>query len=107
MTQPWCVHIALTTVIVLPTFVTATEKLALAAGLTNRTTVCASVISLSFATNVKAEAVAVALGFGVALVEALADGDAEAAALIATPLSQTRTLPFLMAVYFLLRNITT
>ena len=100
-------HVALTTVIVLPTFVTATEKLALDAGLTKMTFVCASVISLSFATKVKADAVAVSLGFGVALVEALADGDAEAAALIATPLSQTSTLPFLMAVYFLLRNIIT
>jgi hypothetical protein len=101
------VHIALTTVITLPTFVTATAKLALDAGLTIRTTVCASVISLVFATKVKAEAVAVALGFGVALVVALAVGDAVAAALIATPLSQTRSLPFLMAVYFLLRNIIT
>jgi hypothetical protein len=98
---------------VLPDLVTATETLGPDEGLTSITFVSPSEISLIFETKVKADAVA--LGFGVALAiavalavamaVALADGFADA--LIATPLSQTSTLPFLMQVYFLLRNIIT
>jgi len=96
---------------VLPDLVTATETLGPDEGLRSITFVSPSEISLIFETKVKEDAVALALGFGVALAiavalaVALADGFADA--LIATPLSQTSTFPFLMQVYFLSRKITT
>jgi len=92
--QPRCVHAAFNTTTAPLARVTATEKLAAPDGLTCTTFVEPSATSLDFTTNVRAD-------------EELIVGELVAEfAFTATPLSQTKLLPFLIHVYFLLRKIT-